>query len=142
MVEVLAGDKTPAQIARAYGMRPDSVRPWKRRFIERAPEAFAGETTANRSVVSGIRNSRWAGRKWRSRFQKIAWAGTTERGGESGDPGTGLALIRLRRFQGFGREARKQTTTTRWTLYGSPRPNWGVLLFRVLGMSCVWSESL
>ena len=81
--EVLAGDKTPEQIARAHGMRPDSVGPGKRRFIERAPEIFAEETTASRSVVSGIRNSCWARGKWRSRFQKIARAGTTERGGES-----------------------------------------------------------
>lgn len=83
-VEVLAGDQTPAQIARACGMRPDSVGPGKRRFIEGAPEIFAGETTANRSVVSGIRNSCREGSKRRSRFQKIAWAGTTGRGGESG----------------------------------------------------------
>ena len=32
VVEVLAGDQTPAQITRAYGMRPDSVGPGKRRL--------------------------------------------------------------------------------------------------------------
>ena len=47
VLEVLAGDKTPGQIAKAYGVHPNSVGLWKRRFIERAPEIFAEETTIN-----------------------------------------------------------------------------------------------
>ena len=44
---VLEGDKTPGQVAKAYGVHPNSVVLWKRRFIERAPEVFAEETTIN-----------------------------------------------------------------------------------------------
>ena len=47
VLEVLAGDRTPGQIAKAYGVNPNSVGLWKRRFIERAPEIFAEETTVN-----------------------------------------------------------------------------------------------
>ena len=43
----MAGDSTPGQIARAYGVHPNSMGLWKRRFIERAPEIFAEETTVN-----------------------------------------------------------------------------------------------
>ena len=44
---VLEGDKTPGRVAKAYGVHPNSVGLWKRRFIERAPEIFAEETTIN-----------------------------------------------------------------------------------------------
>ena len=47
VLEVLAGERTPGQIAKAYGVHPNSVGLWKRRFIERAPEIFAEETTVN-----------------------------------------------------------------------------------------------
>ena len=43
----LAGDKTPGQVAKAYGVHPNSVGLWKRRFVERAPEIFADEATVN-----------------------------------------------------------------------------------------------
>ena len=48
VLELLARDKTPGQIAKAYGVPPNSVALWKRRFIERAPEIFAEETTVNK----------------------------------------------------------------------------------------------
>ena len=35
------------QVAKAYGVHPNSVGLWKRRFVERAPEIFADETTVN-----------------------------------------------------------------------------------------------
>ena len=47
VLEVLAGDKTPGQVAKAYRVHPNSVGLWKRRFVERAPEIFADETTVN-----------------------------------------------------------------------------------------------
>ena len=47
VLEVLAGGKTPGQVAKAYGVRPNSVQLWKRRFVERAPEVFAGDTAVN-----------------------------------------------------------------------------------------------
>ena len=47
VLEVLTGGKTPGQVAKAYGVRPNSVQLWKRRFVERAPEVFAGDTAVN-----------------------------------------------------------------------------------------------
>lgn len=41
VLEVLAGDRTPGQIAKAYGCTRTRVGLWKRRFIERAPEIFS-----------------------------------------------------------------------------------------------------
>ena len=68
--EVLPGGKTPGQqIARVYGVHPNSVRLWKRRFIERSSPKKRRSTST--SVASGIWNSFWAGRKWRWRSRKI-----------------------------------------------------------------------
>ena len=47
MLEVLAGDRTPGQVTKAYGVHPNPVEVWKRRFVERAPEIFADETTVS-----------------------------------------------------------------------------------------------
>ena len=47
MLEVLAGDKTPGQIAKTYRMHANSVGLWNRPFIERATEIFAEETMVN-----------------------------------------------------------------------------------------------
>jgi transposase-like protein len=48
VLEVLGGEKTPGQIARAYGVHPNSVVLWKRAFLERGAEVF--ETGARRGV--------------------------------------------------------------------------------------------
>lgn len=45
VLEVLTGEKTPGQVARAYGVHPNSVELWKRRFLERAPEIFSEAAT-------------------------------------------------------------------------------------------------
>jgi transposase-like protein len=41
VVEVLSGQKNPAQVAKAYGVHPNSVGLWKKTFLERGPELFA-----------------------------------------------------------------------------------------------------
>jgi transposase-like protein len=43
VVEVLSGQKSPAQVAKAYGVHPNSVGLWKKAFLERGPELFAQE---------------------------------------------------------------------------------------------------
>ena len=48
VLEVLEGDKTPGQVAKAYGVHPNSVGLWKRRFIATA-EASYGWTSWPRS---------------------------------------------------------------------------------------------
>ena len=45
VLEVLADDRTPEQVAKAYGVHLNSVGLKKRRYVERAPEIFAEETT-------------------------------------------------------------------------------------------------
>lgn len=45
VLEVLGGEKTPGQVARAYGVHPNSVSAWKRAFLEKGPEVFAQDGT-------------------------------------------------------------------------------------------------
>ena len=47
VLEVLSGEKTPAQVARAYGVHPNSVALWRKTFLERGPEMFESKTTAD-----------------------------------------------------------------------------------------------
>ncbi|MFQ5891068.1 MAG: transposase [Gemmatimonadota bacterium] len=44
VLEALTGSKSPGQIARAYGVHPNSVGLWKKTFLERGPELFARQT--------------------------------------------------------------------------------------------------
>jgi transposase len=46
VLEALGGTKTPAQIAKAYGVHPNSVGIWKKIFLERGPDLFARESGA------------------------------------------------------------------------------------------------
>ncbi len=41
VMEVLSGDKSPGQVAKAYGVHPNTVNAWKRTFLENGPEVFA-----------------------------------------------------------------------------------------------------
>ena len=41
VLEVLTGEKTPGQIAKQYGIHPNSVGLWKKQFLERGAELFA-----------------------------------------------------------------------------------------------------
>lgn len=45
VLEVLSGEKTPGQVAKAYGVHPNSVSSWKRAFLEKGPEIFAQDGT-------------------------------------------------------------------------------------------------
>ena len=40
VLEALRGEKSPAQIAKAYRVHPNSVGLWKRWFLERGPGVF------------------------------------------------------------------------------------------------------
>lgn len=40
VLEALKGEKTPAQIAKAYRVHPNSVGIWRRWFLERGPRVF------------------------------------------------------------------------------------------------------
>ena len=69
VLEVLGGEKTPGQVAKAYGVHPNSVGLWKRHFVERAPEIFAQDTAVN-EYERRIRDlgSCWARKRWRLPF--------------------------------------------------------------------------
>jgi len=41
VLELLKEDKTPNEIARAYGVHPNSAGLWKRTFLEKGPEVFS-----------------------------------------------------------------------------------------------------
>lgn len=45
VLEVLTGDKTTGQVAKAYGIHPNSVSAWKRTLLEKGPEVFAQDGT-------------------------------------------------------------------------------------------------
>src|SRR3989337_2566485 len=44
-VEALSGEKRPGQIAKQYGIHPNSVGLWKKEFLERGAEVFAQDGT-------------------------------------------------------------------------------------------------
>jgi transposase len=45
VLELLQGEKTPGQVAKAYGVHPNSASAWKRTLLEKGPELFAQEGT-------------------------------------------------------------------------------------------------
>jgi transposase len=55
-LEALRGEKTPAQIAKAYRVYPNSVGIWKRWFLERGPGVFerAQEASASERRVAEL----------------------------------------------------------------------------------------
>ena len=45
VLEALTGEKTPGQIAKEYGIHPNSVGLWKKEFLERGAELFSEDDT-------------------------------------------------------------------------------------------------
>lgn len=41
VLELLEGEKTQSQVARAYGIHPNTVGRWKRQFLEQGADVFA-----------------------------------------------------------------------------------------------------
>jgi len=41
VTELLAGDKTTAQVAKVYGIHPNTVNAWRKTFLEKGPDIFA-----------------------------------------------------------------------------------------------------
>jgi transposase len=44
VLEALRGERSPGQIAKAYGVHPNSVGQWKKAFLERGAELFEQAT--------------------------------------------------------------------------------------------------
>lgn len=45
VLELLQSEKTIGQVAKAYGVHPNSARKWKKQFLENGPEVFAKDST-------------------------------------------------------------------------------------------------
>lgn len=45
VLEVLTDDKPAGQVAKAYGVHPNSISNWKQTVLEKGPELFAKDTT-------------------------------------------------------------------------------------------------
>lgn len=45
VLELLEGDKTISQVARAYGIHPNTASGWKQDFLQKGPEIFAKDGT-------------------------------------------------------------------------------------------------
>lgn len=45
VMELLQGDKTVGQVAKAYGVHPNTASAWKRTLLEKGPEVFAQDST-------------------------------------------------------------------------------------------------
>lgn len=48
VLEALKGEKTPAQLAKAYGVHANSVGLWKKTLLEHGPELFASAGAQDR----------------------------------------------------------------------------------------------
>ena len=42
--ELLSGDKTTAQVAKTYGIHPNTAGSWRKTFLEKGPDIFAQDT--------------------------------------------------------------------------------------------------
>ena len=45
VLEVLQDEKSAGQIAKAYGIHPNTVNNWKQTFLEKGPELFSQDST-------------------------------------------------------------------------------------------------
>jgi len=42
--EILSGDKSAAQVAKAYGIHPNTARAWEKTFLKKGPDIFAKDS--------------------------------------------------------------------------------------------------
>ena len=45
VTELLAGDKSTGQVAKVYGVHPNTVNAWKKAFFEKGPDIFSKNST-------------------------------------------------------------------------------------------------
>ncbi|GBE58067.1 hypothetical protein BMS3Abin01_00995 [bacterium BMS3Abin01] len=63
VLQLLSGGKTPAQIGKAYGVHPNSVGLWKKRFLEQGPEIFQNESSGSEAERKLAEMERLLGKK-------------------------------------------------------------------------------
>lgn len=47
VLEVLTGDKSPGQVAKTYGVHPNTISYWKQTVLEKGPELFAKDNVVS-----------------------------------------------------------------------------------------------
>lgn len=99
MGEALTGEKTPGQIARQYGVHPNSVALWKKTFLERGAELFAEDKTVREYERRIAELEQLLGKKEvEIALLKTSWAGQDEHGAEggrgAGGAGRACSLVR------------------------------------------------
>ncbi len=45
VMELIQGEKTAGEVAKVYGVHPNSASAWRRQFLEKGPEIFAEDNT-------------------------------------------------------------------------------------------------
>jgi transposase len=63
VLEVLTDDKPAGQVAKAYGVHPNSISNWKQTVLEKGPELFAKDTTVAEYEKQIARLERLLGQK-------------------------------------------------------------------------------
>jgi transposase-like protein len=48
VTEILSGDRSAAQLAKAYVIHPNAVRPWAKVFLKKGPDIFAEDSVVAR----------------------------------------------------------------------------------------------
>ena len=63
VLEVLTGEQTVPQAAKAYGIHPNSIQAWKREFLEKGPELFDQNGTVSEYEQQIAKMERLLGQK-------------------------------------------------------------------------------
>ena len=69
--ELLVGDRTTIQVAKAYGIHRDTISAWKQIFLQNGSETFPQDSIVAEMSGGVLGWNGWsARRRWRSRFGK------------------------------------------------------------------------
>lgn len=101
VLEALKGHRTPGQIAKAYGVHPNSIGRWKTAVVERGPEIFAREQAVEAYERRIAELERLLGQKEvEIALVKTSWGRAVELGREN--PAGARRGTRLRAASGVG----------------------------------------
>lgn len=103
VLELLTGEKTAAQVAKAYGIHPNSASYWRRTFLEKGAEIFAQDGTIAQYEQRIAELERLLGkREVEITLLEDSWDGQDHDGAEGGPGGIGLGDLRVGTGPGRG----------------------------------------